>query len=363
VTFTVGAGIFSLPYAISKVGLLVGIIYLVLFGILIMGMNLMLGQVADQAGDNMQLVGLAKKYLGKKGEFMMTLLFYFMSFGVLVIYLIGEGDALSALLPGTAFMWSMIFFVVGSLLVLAGIRAIKVVSFILSLSILAIILLIIWTSAPHIDYQNYVYNDFSNLFLPFGVILFAYSSLTSIPEAHSLLKNKSKDFKKSIIISSSIVITAYVLFVVAVLGVTGVNTSEIATIALGQKVGPVVYLLGNIFAILTMGTGFLMSGMALKDSLRWDYKISSFLAVSITLLVPLVLFVLGVRQFIVAIGIVGGVIVSSQMLLAVLIYWRAKCMGHLNGDKYQMHHILLLIIPLTLVLTIGTVYSVVKLFL
>ncbi|MFA7314632.1 MAG: aromatic amino acid transport family protein [Candidatus Magasanikbacteria bacterium] len=362
VTFTIGAGIFSLPYAISQVGLLVGIIYLVLLGILIMGMNLMLGQVADKAGDNMQLVGLAKKYLGKKGEFVMTFLFYLISFGVLVIYLIGEGNALSALLPGTKFMWSIIFFVFGSLLVLFSIRVIKVISFVLSLSILFIILLIVWTSAPHINYQNYVYTDFRNLFLPFGVILFAYSSLTSIPEAHSLLKNKSKDFKKSIVLSSLIVMSAYILFVLAVLGVTGVDTTEIATIALGQKVGPTIYFLGNIFAVLTMGTGFLMSGIALKDSLVWDYKISSALAIFITLLIPLILFVLGVRQFVTAIGVVGGVVVSSQMLLTVLIYWRAKQMGHLNSNKYQMHHIFLLMIPLTIVLVLGVIYSTVKLF-
>lgn len=38
-----------------------GIIYLVLLGILVMSLNLMLGQVADETGENMQLVGLAKK--------------------------------------------------------------------------------------------------------------------------------------------------------------------------------------------------------------------------------------------------------------------------------------------------------------
>jgi len=362
VTSTLGAGIFSLPYAISKSGLFVGIIYLVLLGILVMSLNLMLGQVADETGENMQLVGLAKKYLGKTGEYLMTLLFYLMSFGVLVIYLIGEGEALSALFGGTKFMWSMIFVALVSLLLFVGLRLVKIIDFVLSISILFIILIIIWISAPHVDYQNYVYTDLKNVFFPFGVILFAYSSITAIPEAHSLLKNKSKDLKKSIVISSAIVITAYILFIVGVLGVTGANTSELATIALGQKVGPMIYLFGNLFAILAMGTGFLMTGLALKDSLMWDYKLSKVKSFLITIVVPLVLFALGIRQFIAVIDVVGGVVVSSQMLLALLIYWRAKTMGHLKNGKYQLHHILLTMIPLFLILLIGTIYSVVKLF-
>ncbi|OIO20082.1 MAG: hypothetical protein COY69_01505 [Candidatus Magasanikbacteria bacterium CG_4_10_14_0_8_um_filter_32_14] len=361
-TSTIGAGIFSLPYAISKSGLFVGLIYLVLFGILIMGLNLMLGQVADETGQNMQMVGLAKKYLGKPAEYLMTLLFYLMSFGVLVIYMIGEGEALSALFGGTKFMWSVIFVTFFSLLLFIGIRAIKIIDFVLSLSILFIILLIVWISAPHVDYQNYVYTDLKNVFFPFGVILFAYSGVTSIPEAHSLLRNKSKDFKKSIVISSIIVITAYILFVVAVLGVTGNNTSELATISLGQKVGPSVYFFGNLFAILAMGTGFLMTGLALRDSLAWDYKLSNIKSFLITVVVPLVIFSLGVRKFVAVIDIVGGVVVSTQMLLALLIYWRAKNLGHLKNDKYQLHHILLTMIPLFLILLLGTIYSVVKLF-
>ncbi|MFA7244639.1 MAG: aromatic amino acid transport family protein [Candidatus Magasanikbacteria bacterium] len=362
VTSTIGAGIFSLPYAISKSGLFVGLIYLILLGILIMGLNLMLGQVADETGEDMQLVGLAKKYLGRSGEILMTLLFYLMSFGVLVIYLIGEGEALYALFGGSKFMWSLVFLAVFSLLLFVGIRVVKIIDFFLSLSILAIILVIIWVSAPHVDYQNYVYTDLKNVFFPFGVILFAYSSITSIPEAHSLLKNKSKDLKKAIVISSLIVMVAYILFVIGVLGVTGNSTSELATIALGEKVGPKIFLFGNIFAILAMGTGFLMTGLSLKDSLVWDYKLSNIKSFLLTVLIPFIIFALGVRQFIAMIDIVGGVIVSTQMLLALLIYWKAKTVGDLKNGKYQLHHILLTMIPLFLILLIGTIYSVVKLF-
>jgi len=123
-----------------------------------------------------------------------------------------------------------------------------------------------------------------------------------------------------------------------------------------------IYLFGNLFAILAMGTGFLMTGLALKDSLVWDYKISNIKSFLITVVIPLIIFSLGVRQFIAVIDIVGGVVVSSQMLLALLIYWRAKTMGHLKNGKYQLHHILLTMIPLFLILLIGTIYSVVKLF-
>lgn len=362
VTSTVGAGIFGLPYAVSKSGILVGLIYLFLLGVLVVGLNLMLGQVSAQNGFNIQIVGLANKYLGRAGEVVMTMLFYLMSFGVLVIYLIGEGEALSALFGFSKFFWSLVFFVIFGIIISIGLRAIRVIDFVLSLSILAVILIIVWISSPHIDYNNYIYTDLAHVFFPFGVILFSYSSLTSIPEAHSLLINKQRDFKKAIIISGLIVMVTYILFTLTVLGVTGLGTSEIATIALGEKVGKVIYVFGNIFAILAMGTGFLMSGISLKDSLVWDYKFSKKLATVITLLVPLVIFILGIRQFIAVIDIVGGVFVSTQMLLIVLIYWKAKQIGDLNSGGFKLHHVLLLAIPLTLVLIVGAIYSTIKLF-
>ena len=105
-----------------------------------------------------------------------------------------------------------------------------------------------------------------------------------------------------------------------------------------------------------------MGGVALKDSLRWDYKVPNIPAALLVCGIPLVIFLLGMRSFIAAIDIVGGVFISLEMLVLVLIYYRAKTLGHLNPSKYRLHHVWLAVVPLVIALTVGAVYSVVKLF-
>lgn len=359
---TIGAGVLSIPYAVSKVGLIVGISYIIVLGLLMIGLNLLLGEVSAETKGDYQLVGLTYKYLGKIGGRVMTFLSYIMLIGVLTIYIIGEGEVLSSIFGGTSFFWSIIFFVLFGTLVAIGIRGVKTVNFFISLSILLVILIIVFLSSPHIDIENIGFSNFSYLLFPYGIILFAFHGTTSVPEARFLLKKRDLDLKKAIIISGLISITAYALFAFAVVGVTGQETTEIATIGLGHQLGKILFLFGNLFAILAMAGSFLIAGVSLKDSLSWDYKIPTWLANIFVLGLPLLIFLLGMREFIAMIDLVGGVFISIEMILVLLIYKKAKQTGALDSPEYDLRHTLLLGIILLIVLTIGGIYSVAKLF-
>ena len=359
---TIGAGVLGIPYAVSRVGLTLGILYIIVIGLLLLTLNLLVGEVVAGTDGEFQLVGLARKYLGRFGGYLMTILNYLMAFGILVVYIIGEGKVLANLFGGDAFWWSVGFFLIGSILVAFGLQTIKTFELLLSFGILVVIVLIAGLGAQHVQVENLTYHNLAYLLLPYGVILFSFSGAGSIPEAHTLLKNRDTDFRNSIIVAGLIIMVAYILFTLVTVGVTGAETTEIATIGLGQKIGTSMFLLGNIFAMLAMGTCFLLGGVALRDSLRWDYKLSNLTSFLLVCLVPISIFLLGLRSFIEAIDIVGGVFVSLEMLLLVLIYWRAKHLGHLKPSKYRLHHIWLLIAPLILAFTVGAVYSVVRLF-
>ncbi len=362
VSSTIGAGVLGIPYAVSKVGLIVGMIYIFCLGGLMIGYNLLIGAIAVRTKGDLQLVGLSRKYLGKFGEAIMIVLKYVSGAGISVIYIIGVGYTLSVLLGGSSFMWSIIFIIIGFLIINRGIRTIKVIDFFLSLIILFIILLIAGFSATHIEAVNFNYSDLSKLLLPYGVILFAFHGSAAVLEAHSILTDRQKSFRSSIIIAGLINIIAYALFTLVVLGVTGLETTEIATIGLGSKIGPIMLIFGNVFAVLAMGTSFLNSGLALRDSLVWDYKMNERLAVALICIFPTIIFLLGLRQFIAAISIVGGIFVSLEMMLVILIYWRAKQTGDIRPSKYKLHHTLLLVVLLIVALIIGASYSVINLF-
>ena len=249
---TIGAGVLGLPYAVSRVGSLLGIIYLVVLGLLIMGFNLLIGEIAVRTKGEFQLVGLAKKYLGRVGEIVMTILVYFITFGILDVYIIGEGESLAQIFGGSPQVWGIIFWGLGTLLVYIGMRIIKVVDFFLSLLILAVVVVVSMVSVPHIQVINFAYHDFTDLFLPFGVILFAYAASGSVLESHSLLLGDKSKFKQAIVWAGLVCMVAYILFTTVVLGVTGQETTEIATIGLGSKIGSYLFWFGNIFAALAM---------------------------------------------------------------------------------------------------------------
>lgn len=362
VSGTVGAGVLGIPYVAAQVGLSVAIAYIVGLGLLMMGLNLLLGEVVVRTKGTVHLAGLAGKYLGPVGKVIMTVLFYSLLMGSLVIYIIGEGEALAALFGGDQLMWSLVFFAIAMIFVVRGLRTIKTIELVLTLVIFLVVLLIGTWGAPAIKFPNISYTHLGALLLPYGVILFSFHGATAIPEAHTLLSNKKLQFKQAIILSTAITIALYAFFTFVVVGVTGTSTTEVATIGLGKELGKYMLIFGNAFAALAMGTGFLLNGVAMTDSLSWDFGMKRKYALALTGGIPLLVFLAGVRGFIAAIDLVGGVFISLEMLVILLIYWRAKQKGDLPVGKYKLHHALLIFAALVLALSFGAVYSILTTF-
>ena len=155
----------------------------------------------------------------------------------------------------------------------------------------------------------------------------------------------------------------YVLFALAVAGATGLQTSEVATIGLGAKFGKGVLVLGNIFAVLAMSTGFIGSGLALKQNLVWDNKLNKILAEFLVISVPILLFLAGLRQFISVLSVAGGVFIGIEAVILIIVCWQARRKGDINASRYGLHHFWILAIPTFLIFSWITVTNLVKLYL
>ena len=360
VTSTIGAGVLGIPYAVSRIGLGLGILYIFLIGAVMIGMNLLVGEIVVRTKQRLHLPGLAHKYLGAPGRWLMSIVMYVMLFGILTVYMIGEGETLSILFGGDPQMWSIIFFLVGALFIIFGLRTIKAAEFVLGLGILVIVLLIAAFSAPFVEPHHLAHVDLAHLLLPYGVLLFAYHGATSLPEAHSLLEHKNHAFQQVIVASGFIIMAVYAVFTFMVVGVTGLATTEIATVGLGSAIGPSMVYFGNVFAALAMATSFLITGLALRDSLKWDLGFHHGFATAVTCCVPLFIYFFGVRNFIAAIDVIGGVFISIEMLLLLLIYWRAHQVADMPPGKYKIHHTMFIFVAVLIALIIGTIFSVGK---
>ena len=145
------------------------------------------------------------------------------------------------------------------------------------------------------------------------------------------------------------------MFSLLVIGVSGNETSSDALSGLVPFLGEKIMFIGGLFGLVAVAASFLVLGNYLKNSLRYDYKIPSFLAASIAVFAPLVLFLLGFREFIAVIGIVGIIVGVIEGIVIVLLYRAAKEKGQrepeysLSIPKFVSHAVIGILVVGTLV--------------
>lgn len=359
---TIGAGILGLPYVVSQVGLIIGLIYILVLGLVVMMLNLIIGEIAVRTKENFQLPGFAGKYLGSWAKTVMSLIIILTGYGALLAYIVGEGEALSAMFGGDKVWWSVCFWSIGSILIWRGLQTVKNVEKILSVIVIGLIVGLCLFLLDKFQVTNFFYSDLTKLFLPYGVILFALNATPAIAEAHALLPNSQKHFRKAIIIGGLIPIAVYMLFVLAVVGFSGLNTTEIATIGLDHQFGGWVNACANLFAALAMGTGFLGVGIALKQSLVWDHKVGRHLAEFAVVSVPLILFLFGFRSFVSILDIIGGLFIGIEAVLLVMIAYKARKRGDIDASRYGLNNFWIVAVPVLLFFSAASIYTVIKLF-
>lgn len=360
---TIGAGILAIPYAVSQVGILPGLFFIVALGLIMLFLNLMIGEIAVRTKENMQLPGFANKYIGPWAKNFLSTILLTSAFGTLLIYIIGEGISLSSLFGGPPIMWSVVFWSVGSFLIWGGLKRIKVIDKVFGIIIMSIISALSLFLLSRFTVSELYFVDDSRILFPIGVILFALHASPAVAEAHALLPGSQKHFRRALIWGTLIPVFLYMLFTLAVVGFTGRETTELATVGLGQKLGPVVSIFANIFAILAMSTGFIGLGTALRETLVWDHKFPEKGAVFLIVSLPLALFLLGVRSFILVLDVIGGVCIAIEGIMAATIYLKARTKGDIVPERYHTpRHAWTFTLPVLFLFSSLLVFSIYNIF-
>lgn len=330
----IGAGIVGIPYVFAQSGFLTGITIMILVTLALIASRMMLGEAVMRTSGSFQLTGYTEHYLGKFFKNVQGSILIVGILGTLLAYMIGQGSVLSAIFGGSEAHWTLGFYLVFSLLVALGIDVVKRTELLMIVGLFFIISTITVISTPSVQLASLASFDIKSFLLPFGVVLFASSGLVSVPQTWRVLNGAGVEglMKRVIITGSVITFLIYLIFAGLVVGITGTETTEIASVGLGDVLGHHMVIIGNVFAFFAIATSFLTLALALTNILHYDYRLPKFVASGLVLVIPLVMFTSGIRDFILIISIVGSLTVGVNGLLSMAVFWKAKKHGDRNPE-------------------------------
>lgn len=324
----IGAGIFSLPYIASKVGIWTMLIYFIPITLIVCLIHVFMGEVSAQTPDFKRFPGFAKMHLGSKGEKVAVFSSILGAIGTLLAYIIVGGEFLSyifqPMVGGSSFLYTVLFFIIGSVFVFYGIKAIERIELISVILFFVILVLIYIKGFCYVEPSNLLAEfDLGSIFLPYGAIMFSLWGATLIPEVEEILDNK-KDLKRVILTSISIAAVISFLFTFIVLGICGENTVESALGSLKSVLGDGLIFLTICFGFLTVFTSFITSALTLKKVFWYDFKIDKKVAWLMACFAPFCLFLAGFKSFVAVVSFVGGVLLGIDGILILLMYKKIK---------------------------------------
>ncbi len=350
----VGAGIFSLPYVFNRLGIGLGVIYLVAFSLIYFFVHWRYAQVlhTNQAGHH--FFYFAKKYFKPWIARFASLIVLGELLFVMTVYLILAKSFANIAFDGFGIGAVLVFWVLGSVLVFARASWLGVAQIIGLGGILFITLLIVFFGGiGSVSLPLMKPIDLSVLLLPFGPLLFAFGARPAIPKVYELyrsIREKQRFSLKRVIFWGSILpIGLYLLFVVAVLRlVPNVSPDTVSSLSF---LSPEVLLLMGIIGLLTLWTSYFIIGGNVFDILRTDVFRSRVLSGVVAVFVPLVLYLAGIQNFLEAVSITGGVFLALEAVFVTIMWAKAE----------PRRHLVLVTAPFYIIFTIGAVYEIVRL--
>ena len=325
---TIGVGIFGIPYVVAKTGFIWGMLCLIFLGLVSLLINLLYGEVVLATKENHRLIGYAKKYLSKWEQKIAIFAFIFSCYGAILAYLIVGGEFLHILFNGffgfDTFTYTLIFFAIASYFIFLGLKIVTKGELIMTYFLLLTIIILFVKCAGSIKPTNLATLNLSDWFLPYGVILFALCGSVVIPPIKEILKNEQHLMKKTIIWGTIIPVAVCAFFTLLVVGITGEATTEEAIQGLDIFFGDGIILLGAIFGFLAVATSFLLIGLGLKETFWYDFKIPHFISWLLACFVPLIVFLIGLRNFTEVISFVGAIAGGLTGIIIIGLHESAK---------------------------------------
>ncbi|WGV98166.1 aromatic amino acid transporter [Vibrio sp. YMD68] len=352
---TIGAGMLALPIASAGIGFSTSLIIMLSLWLLMAFTALLMLELHQHADSNATLHSLAKKILGKKGQWLTSFAMLFLFYSLCSAYIAGGGAQFGERLAswtGTdinARFATVLFTLIVATIVTFGTSTVDKVNRVLFITKLVAMVVVLGFLAPNVT-QGYllsmpIQHGFIVAAIP--VIFTSFGFHGSIPAVVNYLDGDTRSLRKAILIGSSIPLVVYIFWQIVTLGVISQDTlientglsaliSELAVTVQQSNISQIV----GIFADLALLTSFLGVSLGLfeflADSVKGKEKEGNRLFSAIITFVPPLGFALFYPQgFIMALGYAAIALAVLAIFLPVAMVYKVRQSQHYQSE-YQV---------------------------
>jgi amino acid permease len=333
----IGSGILGLAYASRLAGWPILFLWLCIVGFLTTVSMLYVAETALRTTTPLQLPGLAQKYVGSLGAWLVFISVAANSIGCMIAYTNGSGRILAEMLGLPNQVGSLLFTVPSALVVWWGLKATGIAEKFISWGMIVLVGVVIIASLLSADAKvnNVIYTNWTYAVPVFNVAIFCYIAQYAVPELARGLRHEPQNLPRSITLGMAMTGVLLALVPLAVLALTGPEkVTQVATLAWGRALGQWAFLVANLFALCAMITSYWAVGGSLLTNIVDKFKFKSetdrntrLFCIFCVVVPPFILAYSGLVDFVDAIylaGTFGGVIMS---ILPVMMINKARVAG------------------------------------
>jgi tyrosine-specific transport protein len=345
---TIGAGMLAMPLASAGVGF--GVTLLLLLGLwgLMCYTALLLVEVYQHVSADTGLGTLARRYLGRPGQWLTGFSMLFLMYALTAAYISGAGELLAASLSQwlstniSATTGVLLFTLVAGGVVCVGTHMVDMFNRVLFSAKIILLVVMLALMMPHIHHTNLLTLPIEKglALSAIPVIFTSFGFHGSVPSIVSYLKGDLRKLRWVFITGSAIPLVAYIFWQLATLGaidsgVFGTLMAEHSGLngllqAVRQVVAtPHVELAVHLFADLALATSFLGVSLGLFDYLgdlfQRNRRASGRAQTGLMTFIPPLVFALFYPQgFVMALGYAGVALAILALIIPSLLVWKSR---------------------------------------
>jgi amino acid permease len=339
--FGVGGGIMAVPYLASLNGIVPFIVLILVAFFISLLIHLMIAEMTMWDSSSNQIVEYFGKYLFRgRGGALFTWIFFVLILLAFIAnlsaYIAGGGEILRDLLHIPLWLGHTITYAIAAGIVFFGLKAIGISE---KYSVIAIILLIavLTIASLGLPYRALFFSGggITRALALFGMIMFSFTALFSVPQAAEGLHWNKKLLPWAIIVGMAINLALVAVISLMAMGVSQ-EVTRVAITGWGRALGSWALILGSLFILLAMLTSYWSISFALavilKERLAWGDRLSWLVATLPTFLVVIT----GLTDFLGFMRIAGGAIALLVAILAVPVLRGARKYGDVRDPEWLM---------------------------